>query len=191
MLRTASIIKYISITLLVLSSLSLSVKASENIELLISRSKHTLSVKQGDDTLSTFKVAFGSGGKKAKLKEGDHTTPKGAYLINRISDSENFHLFMLLNYPNMTDAKRALKDNLISRTQYRAILLAHLEGRLPPQNTALGGAIGIHGIGVETKEKLEIHQFADWTKGCIAMRNDEVEVLRRYISPGTKVIITD
>jgi len=191
MLKTSFAIKAVSITLLVISSLSLSVKASDNIELLISRSKHTLSVKQGDVTLSTFKVAFSSGGKKAKLKEGDHTTPKGAYLINKISDSENFHLFMLLNYPNMTDAKRALKDNLISRAQYRAILLAQIEGRLPPQNTALGGAIGIHGIGVETKDKIEIHQFVDWTKGCIAMRNDEVDTLRRYIGPGTKVIITD
>jgi len=191
MLRTAALLKVISITLLMISSLSLSAKASDNIELLISRSTHTLSVKKGDVTLSTFKVAFGSGGKKAKLKEGDHTTPKGAYLINNIRDSENFHIFMLLNYPNMADAKRALKDNLITRTQYRAILLAQIEGRLPPQNTALGGSIGIHGIGVETKDKLEIHQFADWTKGCIAMRNDEVDTLRRYISPGTKVLITD
>ncbi len=191
MLRSSFVIKVISISLLVISSLSLSVKASDNIELLISRSKHTLSVKQGDVTLSTFKVAFGSGGKKAKLKEGDHTTPKGAYLINKISDSESFHLFMLLNYPNMDDAKRALKDNLISRTQYRSILLAQIEGRLPPQNTALGGSIGIHGIGIETEDKIEIHQYLDWTKGCIAMRNDEVDTLRRYIAPGTKVIITD
>tara|TARA_R110002049_G_scaffold285705_12_gene467233 strand:+ start:1461 stop:2036 length:576 start_codon:yes stop_codon:yes gene_type:complete len=191
MFTSSVVIRFITITLFVISSLSLSVNASENIELLISRSAHTLSVKQGDVTLSTFKVAFGSGGKKAKLREGDHTTPKGAYVINKIRDSENFHLFMLLNYPNMDDAKRALKEDLITRTQYRAILIAHIEGRLPPQNTALGGAIGIHGIGVETKEKLEIHQLADWTKGCIAMRNDEVEVLRRYISPGTKVTIID
>jgi len=191
MLRTSFVIKFITVFLLLMSSLSLSAKVSDNIELVISRSAHTLSVRQGDVTLNTFKVAFGSGGKKAKLKEGDHTTPKGTYLINKIRDSENFHLFMLLNYPNMNDAKRALKANLISRTQYRAILLAQLEGRLPPQNTALGGSIGIHGIGVETKDKLEIHRLADWTKGCIAMRNDEVEALRRYISQGTKVIITD
>lgn len=191
MLKTSFVIKLIISTLLVISSLSLSVNASESIEIVVSRSAHTLSVKQGDVTLNTFKVAFGSGGKKAKLKEGDHTTPKGAYLINRISDSENFHMFMLLNYPNMADAKRALKGNLINRTQYRAILLAQIEGRMPPQNTALGGAIGIHGIGDETKDKIEIHQFVDWTKGCIAMRNDEVDTLRRYITPGTKVIITD
>ena len=184
---------FLTITLLVLviSSFSLSANPIDNIELVVSRSAHPLSVKQGDVTLNTFKVAFGSGGKKGKLKEGDHTTPKGTYLINKIRDSENFHLFMLLNYPNMDDAKRALKNHLISRKQYRAIFLAQIEGRLPPQNTALGGSIGIHGIGIETKDKLEIHRYADWTKGCIAMRNDEVEALRRYISQGTKVTIAD
>lgn len=165
--------------------------ASENIELLIVRSTHTLTVKQGDVTLRTFKVAFGSGGKKAKLREGDHTTPKGTYLINTVRDSDRFHLFMHLNYPNMNDAKRALKSKLISRKQYRAIFVAQLEGQMPPQYTGLGGAIGIHGIGVETKDKIEIHQFADWTQGCIAMRNEEIEALSRYISAGTKVTITD
>jgi lipoprotein-anchoring transpeptidase ErfK/SrfK len=100
-------------------------------------------------------------------------------------------LFMQLNYPNIADAKRALKHELINRKQYRAILLAQIEGRMPPQNTPLGGAIGIHGIGVETKYKIEIHQFVDWTKGCIAMRNNEVDTLRRYITQGTKVVITD
>jgi murein L,D-transpeptidase YafK len=191
MLRASLLIKFITIALLVISSLSLSVKASDNIELLISRSTHTLTVIKGPVTLNTFKVAFGSGGKKAKLKEGDHSTPKGTYVINRISDSENFHLFMQLNYPNIADAKRALKHELINRKQYRAILLAQIEGRMPPQNTPLGGAIGIHGIGVETKYKIEIHQFVDWTKGCIAMRNNEVDTLRRYITQGTKVVITD
>ena len=191
MLKSTSAITSLTVALLLISLFSLSANAGDNIELLVSRSAHTLSVKKGDVTLNTFKVAFGSGGKQAKLREGDHTTPKGAYVINKIRDSENFHLFMLLNYPNMEDAKRALKNNVISRKEYRAILLAHIEGRLPPQKTALGGEIGIHGIGVETKDKLEIHQLADWTKGCIAMRNDEIDMLRRYITPGTKVLITD
>ena len=62
---------------------------------------------------------------------------------------------MQLNYPNMNDAKRALKNHTISRMQYRDILDAHHAGRLPPQNTALGGAIGLHGIGVETQDKIE------------------------------------
>lgn len=165
--------------------------ASEGIELVVVRSEHQLLVKQNGMVLRTFKVAFGSGGKKAKRREGDHTTPKGQYRINRVRDSDRFHMFMQLNYPNMDDAKHALQNHSISRQQYRDILDAHTKGRLPPQNTALGGAIGLHGIGTETKDKLEIHQIADWTQGCIAMRNHEIEELSRYIDVGTQISIID
>ena len=174
-----------------LTSVSNTVVASDDIELVVVRSQHQLIVKQNGMTLRTFKVAFGSGGKKAKLREGDHTTPKGNYRINRMRDSNRFHMFLQLNYPNMDDAKRALKNHSISRQQYRDILDAHSEGRLPPQNTALGGAIGLHGIGHETKDKVEIHQIADWTQGCIAMRNHEIEELSRYINVGTQISIID
>jgi len=172
-------------------SISSPVSASDDIELLVLRSQHELIVKQNGMTLRTFKVAFGSGGKKAKRREGDHTTPKGKYQINRVRDSDRFHVFIQLNYPNMNDAKRALKNHSISRQQYRDILDAHNKGKLPPQNTALGGAIGLHGIGLETKDKIEIHQVADWTQGCIAMRNNEIEELSRYIDVGTAITIID
>jgi len=173
-----------------LSSFSL-VLASDDIELVIDHSDHALIVKKNGSTLRTFKVALGSGGKKAKLQEGDHKTPKGTYKISKIRDSSRFHMFLQLNYPNMKDAGRALKNRVITRKQYQAILDAHSYGHLPPQNTALGGAIGIHGIGHETKNKLEIHQIADWTQGCIALRNNEVEELTRYINVGTRVSIID
>ncbi|PHS69546.1 MAG: L,D-transpeptidase [Methylophaga sp.] len=165
--------------------------ASDDIELIVVRSEHRLVVKKNGNTLRTFKVALGSGGRKAKRQEGDHTTPKGRYLISKVRDSDRFHLFIQLNYPNMDDAKRALKNNMISRDVYRKILGAHLAKELPPQNTALGGAIGIHGIGQETKDKLDIHEIADWTQGCIAMRNHEIEELSRFIKVGTKIHIID
>jgi len=172
-------------------SISTPVLASEDIELLVLRSQHKLVVKKNGVTLRTFKVAFGSGGKKAKLREGDHTTPKGKYQINRVRDSGRFHVFIHLNYPNKDDAKRALKNHSISHQEYRDIVYALDTGRLPPQNTALGGDIGLHGIGLETKDKLEIHQIADWTQGCIAMRNHEIEELSRYIDVGTSITIID
>lgn len=165
--------------------------ATDQVELIIDHSEHKLVIKKDNTTLRTFKVALGSGGKKAKQHEGDHKTPKGTYKISKIRDSNRFHMFLQLNYPNMKDAGRALKNHLISREQYQDILDAHAYGHLPPQNTALGGAIGIHGIGHETKDKLEIHQIADWTQGCIALRNDEIEELSRYIDVGTTVSIID
>lgn len=177
--------------LLIISLFSNFTLASDAIELVVVRSEHQLIVMKKGVTLRTFKVAFGSGGKKAKLRSGDHTTPKGRYKISKVRDSSRFHMFMQLNYPNMNDAKRALKNHTITRTQYRDILDAHYSGRLPPQNTALGGAIGLHGIGVETKDKIEIHQIADWTQGCIAMRNHEIEELNRYIDVGTTISIID
>ncbi len=166
-------------------------QASEAIELVIDRSDHQLVVKKNGSTLRTYKVAFGSGGRKPKLQEGDYKTPLGTYYISRVRSSDRFHLFLQINYPSVDDAERALKTRLISKKEYRAIVDAHMKGRLPPQNTALGGSIGIHGIGKETKDKLEIHEIVDWTKGCIAMRNDEVEQLNRYIHLGTKVSIVN
>jgi murein L,D-transpeptidase YafK len=165
--------------------------SSENIELVIDHSEHKLIVKKDGSILRTFKVAMGSGGRKAKLHEGDHKTPKGTYHIRKIRDSQRFHMFLQLSYPNMDDARRALQNKVITRYEYRKILDAHSYGKLPPQNTALGGAIGIHGIGHETKDKLEIHQIADWTQGCIALRNDEIEELSRFIHIGTTVSIID
>lgn len=165
--------------------------ADEFVEIIIDHSDHRLSVLKNGITLRSFKVALGSGGRKGKIREGDRKTPKGQYRITKVRDSDSFHLFIQLNYPNMDDAKRALKDGLITRRQFQRILEAHVYGDAPPQNTALGGNIGIHGIGHETKDKLEIHEFADWTKGCIAMRNSEIEQLMHYIDVGTPVTITD
>lgn len=179
------------ITFILIVASCASANASDDIELLVLRSKHELIVKQNGNILRTFKVAFGSGGRKAKLRLGDHTTPKGQYYISKMKDSDRFHLFFQISYPNLDDAKRALKTHLITREEYRSILDAQLAGKLPPQNTDLGGAIGIHGIGVETKNKLAIHEVADWTQGCIAMRNDYIEELGRYINVGTPINIVD
>jgi murein L,D-transpeptidase YafK len=163
--------------------------ASEEIELVVVRSEHKLLVQKAGMTLRSFKVALGSAGKKEKRRSGDHATPLGEYQISKMRSSDRFHQFLQINYPNVNDAQRALKNGLISRDEYRSILHAHVSGDIPPQNTALGGAIGIHGIGHETKDKLEIHEISDWTQGCIAMRNEEVDQLKRFITVGTKIKI--
>lgn len=174
-----------------LLSWQLPVVAIEDYEILIKRSEKRLIIQKDGEVLRSFHVALGSGGSKPKLKSGDRLTPLGKYHIVQVRDSDRFHLFIQLDYPSVRDAINALKEERISKAQYRKILDAHIFGNLPPQNTPLGGAIGIHGIGVETKDKLEIHEIADWTQGCIALRNNEVEQLTQYISKGTQVTIID
>jgi len=160
-------------------------------EIVISRSENKLFVMKNGITLRQYHVAFGMGGMKAKRQEGDRKTPIGNYQIIKIKENSRFHRFIQLNYPAIEDAKRALGTHLISQSEYQGIVNAHRLHRLPPQNTALGGAIGIHGIGDETQDKIDIHNNIDWTKGCIAMRNKEIDELLSYISSGTKVIIRD
>ena len=179
------------IIIFILCVICTSVSASDDIELIVIRSEHKLLIVKNDVVLTTFRAAFGSGGRKAKLQRGDHTTPKGNYRIKRVRDSDKFHSFLQLDYPSVNDALIALASNIITKADYNAIVDAHIAGKTPPQDTPLGGSIGIHGIGVETQDKIEIHQIADWTQGCIALRNDEVDVLRRYIKVGTEVTIVD
>lgn len=160
-------------------------------DLVVKRSENRLLIEKDGQVIRSFHVALGSGGKQAKQRLGDRRTPTGEYKIMEVRESDRFHLFIQLNYPSVRDAMNGLKTNTITKQQYRDILDAHIFGELPPQNTKLGGAIGIHGIGHETKDKLEIHELANWTQGCIALRNNEVEQLASYISKGTTVKITD
>ena len=162
-----------------------------DISLVVSRSTHTLFVKRGSQVLKRYRVALGSGGRQAKMREGDDRTPTGKYKITQIRDSDRFHLFMQLNYPNIQDAKRALVKKVITKAEYNAVLDAHIFGVQPPQNLVLGGAIGIHGIGLESQEKIKIHRNIDWTEGCIALRNAEVEELSQYVTVGTEIHIVD
>ncbi|MFW5427175.1 MAG: L,D-transpeptidase family protein [Methylophagaceae bacterium] len=179
------------IVFIIICMLCTSASASEEVELIVIRSEHKLLIVKNDVVLNSFRVALGSGGRKAKLQRGDHTTPKGSYSIKRMRDSERFYSFLQLDYPSVNDAIIALKSKLITKADYNAILDAHIAGKIPPQDTPLGGSIGIHGIGVETQDRIEIHQIADWTQGCIALRNGEVDVLKRYIKIGTEVTIID
>lgn len=176
---------------IILCLLCTTASASEDIELIVIRSEHKLLVMKNDIVMNSFRVAFGSGGRKAKLQRGDRTTPKGTYRIKKIRSSDRFHLFLQLNYPSVNDAITALASKLISKAQYNAILDAHIADKIPPQDTPLGGSIGFHGIGDETQDRIEIHQIADWTQGCIALRNHEIEILKRYVKNGTQVSIID
>lgn len=181
----------LALPMLMLLLWQLPAQAIEEYELLIKRSEKKLIVQKDGKTIRSFHVALGSGGSKPKLEVGDRRTPTGQYHIMQVRDSDRFHMFIQLDYPSVRDAINALKEERISKAEYRRILDAHIFGKLPPQNTSLGGAIGIHGIGVETKDKLEIHQLANWTQGCIALRNNEIEQLAYYVGKGTSVTITD
>ncbi|MEQ8662153.1 MAG: L,D-transpeptidase family protein, partial [Gammaproteobacteria bacterium] len=144
---------------------------SAGFEIEINKTARLLIVRAGQEVLRTFQVAVGRGGRGDKIMRGDRKTPIGTYRVVGYNDRSRFDTFVRLNYPNVKDAYYGLRNAVISRAEFDDIVSALREGRTPPQDTALGGAIGIHGIGEETPEKVHIHDNLDWTEGCIALRN--------------------
>lgn len=173
--------------LLPISSMARSTGHGYVIEVL--KSRKILLVKQGDKVVRRYRTAVGRGGRGDKQRSGDHKTPIGTYRVVRFNDNSRFRLFMQLNYPNIKDAFYGLKKHLIDRQEFDRIVTALKQGRTPPQNTPLGGAIGIHGLGAENRKRLRIHENYNWTEGCIALTNKEIMDLKKYVHIGTKVVI--
>ncbi|MBI2801979.1 MAG: L,D-transpeptidase [Gammaproteobacteria bacterium] len=157
----------------------------------IDKSARVLTLRQGTRIARTFPVALGRGGHGDKRIRGDNKTPIGVYYITGVNEGSGFDVFMRLSYPNVKDGYFGLKKSLISRPEFEHILDAQRQSALPPQNTALGGSIGIHGLGEETITKLEIQNKFNWTQGCIALTNRNVRELRRFVGVGTKVVIRE
>lgn len=160
-------------------------------EIEIIKSSRELHLKRGNHVIRTFKVAFGKGLAGPKRERGDNKTPLGVYqIVDYIADSK-FHFFMQLNYPNTLDAWHGYQGRLISSSEFRQIISANKNNLLPPQDTALGGQIGIHGLGETTEQSLKIHTAVNWTEGCIALTNQDINYLRQYAVPGTRVRIVE
>lgn len=157
----------------------------------IDKSDRVLIVKRGTQVERRFQIATGKGGLGDKRIRGDNKTPLGTYRITDFNEGSSFELFMRLNYPNLKDAFFGLKNHLITRHDFDRILDALRTDQRPPQNTPLGGAIGIHGLGEETAERLQVHRVLDWTQGCIALNNRDVNELRHYVRVGTRVVIRE
>ena len=157
----------------------------------ISKTDRSLAVKQDNKVIKEYNIAHGKGGKGTKKQRGDNKTPTGTYTVVNFKADSKFHFFMQLNYPNPLDAWRGYRNEIISAAEFRNIVKAYKRKRLPPQDTRLGGQIGIHGIGWTTAEKNRIHETQNWTEGCIALKNEEVNDLKKYVSLGTKVVIQE
>jgi len=158
---------------------------TSSVWLLIDTKRKRLDVKRGKKILASFdKIAIGRRGAGFKTKRGDKITPLGTYKIGWINNKSSFRTFYGFTYPSIENAKEALKKGLISRDAYYSILDAHHSNKIPPQNTALGGRIGLHGLGRGSEQ---VHRLWDWTKGCVAVTNQQIDALSQWIVKGMTV----
>ncbi len=173
-----------------MSSLALPIKPAadgQEIWLLVDTQALTITVMQGINRIYTFEnIAIGSNGATLDKVVSDEKTPLGDFKINEIRPSERFEQFLSIDYPSVEIAQRALQAGRITAAEHEALRQARKLGRAPPQDTGLGGHLGIHGIG---QGSLEIHNAFNWTDGCIAVTNEQLEKLMGWVTVGTRVTI--
>lgn len=155
--------------------------------LLVDTQRKEIQVKQGERILAIFEnISLGRNGANYKQEAGDDITPIGSYRIAYINDNSHFRKFFGLNYPSAYDAGLALYSERISYADYQEIMQAHRMNMVPPQNTVLGGQIGIHGVGMGNEG---VHGVFDWTHGCIAVSNQQIDELTKWVYQGMRVEI--
>lgn len=162
---------------------------SKDVWLLVETKPHVLKVMagQGGRPVEVFDhIAIGRRGAGYDKRRGDDKTPLGSYRIGWVNNKSRFGSFFGFNFPNHDNAKRAYDKGMIDSFTYRRLLSFQPEVEVPPQDTPLGGQIGIHGIG---QGSLEVHRNFDWTHGCIALTNEQLDRLRQWIKKGTLVVI--
>ncbi|TFH88141.1 L,D-transpeptidase [Billgrantia azerbaijanica] len=133
-----------------------------------------------------FPISLGRGGAKAARQSGDNATPLGEFRVNRFNRESQFHIFIGLDYPTPAHARMALESGLYSDQDYDDYFAYYRRYGHPPQETVLGGYIGIHGLG---KADPDIHASYHWTQGCVAVTNAQIERLDALIDIGTRVVI--
>ena len=131
-------------------------------------------------------IAIGSGGVAETHRRGDETTPRGIFHVTWVDRHSRFNTFYGLDYPSAPVARHAYAAGTLSQAQFDAIMQALRHHRTPPQDTPLGGQIGIHGLGGGNPD---VQQAVNWTNGCVALTNRDIRRLAQWMHVGTRVII--
>jgi len=150
-----------------------------NPKIVVSKSKRRLILYSDGQPVRLYRVGLGTDPVNDKLRQGDRRTPEGEFYIFTKNERSAYYLSLGLSYPNIEDAERGLRDGLITRGQYDQIVNAIQRKEMPPQQTALGGEIYIHGNGSKS----------DWTWGCVALEDEEIRELFDVVPIKTPVII--
>ncbi len=119
----------------------------------------------------------------------DGATPVGVYKICEIDTLSKYHKFFKLNYPNLNDATEALRKGIITQKQFDDIKFEFYYGDCTDSTTALGGNVGIQGIGEYNSIFKNLPFVYNWTDGSVAISNENIDELYKVVKKGTKVVI--
>lgn len=134
--------------------------------ILIEKAAHLLSLYGDGQKIKSYRIALGRKPQGPKVSEGDMRTPEGRYRIDFRNGESRFHRALHISYPNAHD-----------RRQARAL------------GVSPGSDIMIHGLGEQFAWLGRYHHLVDWTEGCIAVTDEEIEEIWRLVPDGAGVVI--
>lgn len=142
-------------------------KDSNDVAIVIDKLAHICQVYNSGQLIKEYAVELGSNWIGHKRLRGDNATPEGKYFITKKVDSgrSKYYKALVINYPNETDQEN--------------FLVAKEQGEIP-MNAQIGGLIEIHGDG---------GKGTNWTQGCIALRNEDLDKIFNLVEVGTPVTI--
>ncbi|UWQ49613.1 L,D-transpeptidase family protein [Leisingera caerulea] len=132
----------------------------------INKGSRKMYLLHNEEVLREYDVDLGFAPQGHKQFEGDGKTPEGTYMIDRRNPNSRYHLSVGISYPNGQDRAKA-----------QAV------GKQP------GGEIFIHGQPNNPKERKRAARVSDWTAGCIAVSNDEIEEIYAMVQDGTTIAL--
>jgi murein L,D-transpeptidase YafK len=130
------------------------------------KSKRVLELRREGEVLRTFKVALGSNPAGPKRKEGDGRTPEGVYVLDWRKPDSQFYRAIHVSYPQAWDFRHAERWGV-----------------------SPGGLIMVHGLPNGASPARVGHPWKDWTNGCIAVTNEEMDEIWARVEDGTTIII--
>ncbi|MFZ2447730.1 MAG: L,D-transpeptidase [Syntrophobacteraceae bacterium] len=148
-------------------------------EVYVYKEKRRLYIIQSNVLVRDYPVGLGFHPSGDKEREGDGRTPEGDFVVCQKNPASRFSKALGLNYPARKHAERAFFAGVLSPSEFKEILIASERKATPPWYTKLGGQIMIHAGGAQR----------DWTEGCVALYNSDMEELFKIASTGTPVFI--
>ena len=134
--------------------------------IVVSKSKHRLTLLRAGHPIAVYPVSVGRGTSGPKQREGDRRTPEGEYAIDFHKRDSSFYRALHVSYPNPADAARARRLGVPA-----------------------GGSIMIHGLPPRLAFTGRLHRWLDWTDGCIALSNAEMQQVFDAVPDGTRIVI--
>jgi murein L,D-transpeptidase YafK len=133
-------------------------------KVLVLKAERKLLLMKGDEVLKTYSISLGGNPLGPKIRQGDSKTPEGNYVLDRHNPHSQYHRSIHISYPNTEDAARARKLGVPT-----------------------GGDLFLHGLPNDYKGPGE--HVGDWTEGCIAVTNTEMDEIWRAVADGTPIEI--